>query len=387
MPWMLLLQQIRRAWFRVLLTGGGIALAIFLMTTLRTINTSLESTVKAAGGNRLVVSSAVSLFVFLPKKVLHELEDIEGVAAVTHWTWFGGIYIDEKNMFGRFATDPPTLRKVYGDQSPGRVDMVMDDDEWNAFIENRASCVIGTGLAEQYELAVGDTIELKGNIFPGDYAFELVGIYESGSGQFDEQTMFFHWTYMDELAGRRGEVSTFTLQLEPGADLAAVAARVDRAYESSDHRTRTMTEAAFTQMSVSMSGNVPLLFDFIVGAVLFAAFMIALNTMLLQGQERRLDVGVLKALGFGNVTVCMLFVVEGIVVCGLGGAVGGLCSHWIFNVVGVPVVKQFFPLFDILPKTQLLGLGTALAVGGVSGFVPGVLAARMPVIVGLSRHG
>lgn len=388
MPWALVFQQIYRSRIRVILTGGGIALAMFLLTTLRTVNTSLEGTVKAAGGNRLVVSSAVSLFVFLPKKLLIDMKAVEGVRAVTHWTWFGGVYGgDKKNMFARFACDPATLRDVYGDRTSGRVDFVLTPDEWDAFEADRSSCIIGDGLAEKFKFAVGDTIELEGNIFPGSYSFRVAGIYGRGNEQVDNQTMFFHWTYLDELAGRRGEVSTFTLELEPGVDLARTAREVDALYESSDHRTRTMTEAAFNQMFVSMWGNVPLLFDMIGGAVLFAAFMIALNTMLLTGHERRLATGVLKALGFGNVVIVSLFVVESVLVCGAGGAVGVLASHEIFNVVGVSMLARFFPNFYILPETQALAMTLSVLVGAVSGLVPGVIAARRPVIVALSRHG
>ena len=64
--------------------------------------------------------------------------------------------------------------------------------------------------------------------------------------------------------------------------------------------TTTATEAAFQQMFISMWGNIPLLLTMIGGAVIFAAFLIALNTMLLNGRERRLEFGVLKALGFAD---------------------------------------------------------------------------------------
>ena len=318
-PWHLLAQHLRRAWFRTFLTAAGIALAIFLMTTLRTVVTTLEETVKAAGGNRVIVSSAVSLFRYLPAKIERELRSMPGVRDVAHWTWFGGVYIDEGNMFGRFATEPTSFRRVYGDLSKGREDIVLPVKQWEDFIDDKTGCVVGAALAKQYGFAIGDTIELRGNIFPGNYAFNVKGIYERGSSQMDEVTLFFHWSYLDEVNARRGDVSLFTLDLEPGTDLAEIAIQVDERFASSDSRTRTMTEAAFNQMFISMWGNVPLFLSMIGGAVLFAAFMIALNTMLLHGQERRLEVGVLKALGFPNNVVGTLFVAEGILVCGLGG--------------------------------------------------------------------
>ena len=66
-------------------------------------------------------------------------------------------------------------------------------------------------------------------------------------------------------------------------------------------------------------------------AVLFAAFMIALNTMLLSVRERRLEVGVLKALGFPDRAVFLVFAAEGVWVCGLGGVAGALGAKFLFN--------------------------------------------------------
>ena len=123
-PWRLLFAHLRNAWFRVLLTAGGVALAVFLLATLRTVVTSLQETVRASGGNRVVVSSAVSLFVFLPSRMEAEIRSMPGVQEVTHWTWFGGVYIDSKNMFGRFATDPDSLRATFGDRSPGQEEII-----------------------------------------------------------------------------------------------------------------------------------------------------------------------------------------------------------------------------------------------------------------------
>ena len=385
-PWRLLFAHLRKAWFRVLLTAGGVALAVFLLATLRTLVTSLQDTVAASKNDRVVVSSAVSLFVFLPRKIEQEVRSMPGVREVTHWTWFGGVYIDAKNMFGRFATDPDTLRATYGDRSPGQEEIILEPEEWDAFAADRSGCIVGLGLAEKYGFAVGDQIELTGTLFEGDWVFNVRGIYESGSAQIDGATMFFQWDYLDEKAGRRGEISTLTVSLEPGTDLAAISRQIDERYASSDHRTRTLTEAAFNQMFVSMWGNVPALLTMIGGAVLFAAFMIALNTMLLHGQERRLEVGVLMSLGFPNSTIATLFIAEGMIVCGLGGQLGVGAAHVMFNTVGVTWLERFFPAFRILPETELIATAVALGVGAVSGAIPAWVAVRTTVTDALARR-
>ena len=388
MPWRLVFSHLRKAWFRTALTAGGVALAIFLLATLRTVITVLESVTKESNAHRLIVVSAMGFFKQLPIRLEQELRSTTGVRDVSHWTWFGGVYIDEKNMFSRFATDAESLRRVYGEGS--RPDMGMPAEQWEAFAGDRTGCIVGQGLVRQFGFKVGDKIELQGNIYPGQYTFTVRGVYTKGRDQIDEAMLFFHWKYLDEVVkaktGHGTEIGIYVIQCEEGADTGAIAHEIDERNASSDHATTTATEAAFNAMFVSMWGNVPLLLSMIGGAVLFAAFMIALNTMLLNGRERRLEYGVLKALGFPNSVAATLLVAEGAVVCGVAGALGVAGAHLLFDVQRVEVLDRFFPGFRILPETMLLSVAIATGVGIVSGAVPAIVAARTPTVVCLSRR-
>lgn len=386
-PWRLLFAHLRRSWFRTALTAAGVALAIFLLVLLRTVVTELEAGVKYARKSRLIVSSAVSLFRHLPEKVRFELRTIPGVLEVTHWTWFGGVYIDEANMFARFAVDAPSMRRVYGDLA-AKEEILLTPAEWQAFEEDRRGCIVGAALAKQYGFAIGDRIPMQGNIWGKDaYEFTVCGIYRRGSPQIDEASLFFHWKYLDETAGRRGECSLFVCSIADDADAGSITREIDERFESSTNRTRTLTEAAFNQMFVSMWGNVPVLLAMIGSAVLFAAFMIALNTMLLNARDRRNETGVLKALGFGDRSVFRLWVAEGLVVCGVGGSLGAVAAYVIFNEVGIEAMYRFFPSFTITRETMAIAVGTAFGVGFVSGLVPAWLSARIRVMDALSRFG
>jgi putative ABC transport system permease protein len=115
--------------------------------------------------------------------------------------------------------------------------------------------------------------------------------------------------------------------------------------------------------------------------------MIALNTMLLNARDRRLEIGVLKALGFQDRAVFWLVVTEGVVVCGAGGAAGAWGAKILFEEVGFDALYRFFPAFMITTETMWIAFGTSLGVGLVSGIVPGLLAARIRVIDALARFG
>jgi len=388
MPLMLIPAHARRNRLRTLLTAGSVAVALFLFCGLRTVITSIDRTVSEAASGRLVVQSAVSLFVALPISQWKKVEAVAGGRPVTHWTWFAGVYQDPKNFFARFATDVPSFRKVYGDRRPGGGDIAMPADQWDAWEGERTGCIIGRALVDRFGLKIGDVVPIEGNIYPGEYRFTIRGIYRSLKPTFDEGTMFFHWDYLDETNGGRGLVSTYTIDLEYPEQGPEVARKVDEEFASSANRTQTLTEQAFQAGFVSMWGNVPLFLSFIGGAVLFAACMVTVNTLLLNARERVTEVGVLKTLGFPDASIGAMNVIEGLLLSGAGGAAGCGLAWVAFNLSPMhDVMGTVIPDFTVLPRTVATAMAIALGLGLVSGLIPGIVAARMPVVRALRRIG
>ncbi len=386
-PFRISFAHIARNRLRSLLTLLSVTVTIFLFCTLRTVITTLDGLTAGSRSSRVVTMSAVSLFVQLPISMRRKLEGVPGVAAVTHWTWFGGIYQNEANFFARFAVDVPSLRKTYGDEAPqGSRDIVVDSADWDAFAADRRSCIIGSGLAKRFHWKKGSRIPLVGNIFPGDYEFTVVGIYEPGSTSFDRATMFFHWDYMNEVAGQPNRVSTYTLLLSDPNVGPDVTARVDEMFKNSPTRTRTLTERAFNAQFVEMWGNVPLLLTIIGAAVFFACFMITLNTMLLLARERFRETGILKALGFSGSSIAALSLFESILLCVLGTILGIAIASVAFQTEGMSL-ENFLPGFKVQAATMRMALGLGMLLGVVSGVVPALWLRRLPVIDALRKVG
>ena len=79
---------------------------------------------------------------------------------VSYGNWFGGTYQNEKNFIAAFAVDPESYLKMYPEY-------VVPPDQKKAFFNDRKACIAGRKLVERYHWKIGDTITLKGNIFPG----------------------------------------------------------------------------------------------------------------------------------------------------------------------------------------------------------------------------
>ena len=379
LPLRLIFAHSRRTWFRTLLTIGSVFVAVLLFGFLRTFIVSMKIQANSSDDRRLVTRSALSLFDQLPKKLYPEIAAMDGVQAVTHWSWYGGVYIssDPKHFWGRFGVEVPSFREVYGS------DMAMPEAQWRRFIQQRTACVIGQDLAASEELQLGSKVPLVGNIFAGRLELEVVGIYESKRKSFDAKTLFMHWDYMNEeskkLGGRSERVSTFTLLLKSGANADAVKRAVDARYESSDSRTLTTTERAFQQQFNSMWGNLPLYFGILGALVLIACLMVTANTMFLNSLERIREIGILKTLGFPPGIITALTLIEGVLLCVAGGA------------LTLPIIRSLdgkllvFVVGSVPPTTYLECLGISVLLGVISGLMPALMARRLDIVTAIRR--
>jgi putative ABC transport system permease protein len=379
-PLRLILAHFRASKLRTSLTVGSVALALFLFCTLQTVLTSLDALISGVGGNRLIASSAVSLFQLLPLSTVEKIRAarIDGIGGVGHWTWFDGVFRgDPSEFFARFAVDATAFRDQYGDRSERRAEYRLSAEDWDRFERGKATCIVGRGLAARYGLRVGDPLALEGTIFPGDWRFTIAAIYASDNPTYDEETMFFHWSYLNEGMRRPDVVGILSIDIR---DEARIAAQVDALFANSGHRTLTQPEAAFQAQFLSMWGNVGLLFSFIGGAVIFASFMITLNTMLLAVAERVKEIGVLKTLGFGNVTLRALYLVEATLLCGGGALLGAGLARLLWHGQPLHLATVVFPEFVVTDGTLLTAAGIGLGLALVSGIAPAIVASRTTIV-------
>jgi len=384
MPWRLLLRNVLRHPVRALLTAGSVAVAVFLLCILDASYRGLDAAVADASKTRLWVQSAVSLFVDLPESYQAKIESVPGVKDVVRFQWFGGIYQDPSNFFAQFGVDPAKWAANYPEVR--FIDGTLADWE-----KARTNCIIGSDLANRFGWRVGDHVPLIGTIFPrtdgGVWDFTVAAIYESTSVNVDQGTLFFHFEYLREgleqgaVQGPRG-VGVYLACLHPGQDASPVIAGIEQTYENGPQRVRATTEAEFQRQFVTMLGSVPTLLLSIGGGVLFAIFFAVLNTIMMAARERTRDVGILKALGFTNGAIAALLLVECVILCTLGGALGALLALaanrplWTF-------LNGFIPGFSIHSAVALSGLLMAVLLGLAAGALPAWNMRRLAPVTAL----
>jgi putative ABC transport system permease protein len=389
MPVRLLLRNVLAHPVRAFLTIGSIAVAVFLVCVLQAVTAGMTRAVDASSANRLLVQSAVSLFVDLPLSYQQKIAQVPGIEAICKWQWFGGNYAQDKGgFFAQFGIDPDTFLVSYPE-------MKVLEGSYEAFAQRRTGCIIGNELADKYGWKVGQTVPITGSLFPrtddGAWEFTVEAIYGSTSPSFDAQTLFFQFDYLRESIETGGAigpegVSLYMLRIAKDADPVRVQRDVDAMFENGPQRVQTTTEAEFNRQFISMLGDVPSLLQMVGAAVLFAIFFAVLNTMLLAGRERTRDLGVMKALGFTDRTAALLLVAESLLVCSIGAGLGLLIGYSLEEPMRMATAR-FIPGFGFDRTTLFLGAGIAVGIGLLAGILPGLRAARLTTVEALREVG
>jgi putative ABC transport system permease protein len=374
----LLFANLKRKKIRTTLTIGSFAVAMFLFGLLAAVRAGFRQGVDVAGADRLVVVGRTGLIQPLPLPYMERIRRLPGVKDVAHVTWFGGVYQDPKNFFAQFAIDVDTWRAVY-------TEFVVPDDQWSAFVADRQGAIAGKAIADRFGWKVGDRIPIQGAGYPGEWQFNLRGIY-TGRRPNDDLTQFwFHWKYLSENGPEytRDWIGWYVARLESGASAAAVARTIDEMFQNSAFETRSQSESAFMQSFVTQFGNIQFLILAIGGVVFFTLLLVTGNTMAMAVRERTGELAVLKTVGFTDGFVILLVLVETLIVAALGGALG-LIGAKLLSLTGDPT-GGMLPGFYIPNLGLVFGFLIALAVGLLAGLVPAWSAGRLKVVEALRR--
>lgn len=347
----LILKNILRNKRRTFLTISSLVVSLFLMITLATILTEFTRGSNEANPLRLITRHSVSLAFPLPVAYQQRIASIPGVRYVTPFSWFGGIYKDEKNFFANFAVDPHIIRDLMPE-------LKMPDDEWQGFFNDRQGAIVGKKLVSLYGFNVGQRITLKSPIYNADMEFIVRGIYTGA----DEKTLYFNHEYLNESlpAWAKDKVGTFFIMAKSADDLPRISQAADSMFLNTDAPTKTESEREFAQSFETMMGSVKQFMYGIMAAITFSLLLVMANTMAMSVRERTKEVGTLKALGFQRGTIAWLFVGESLLVALVGASLGIGIALLIFRSIDLSLYIPNFISF--MPTTETLVGAFTLAI-------------------------
>jgi putative ABC transport system permease protein len=379
----LIWSSLLRRKLRTLLTAVCILVAFVLFGYLAAIGQALDQGVSVAGADRLIVRHRVSITQPLPVSYQRRISGVGGVRAVTHASWFGGIYQEPKNFFGQMAVVPPDYLKMYPE-------FLLPEEQKQAWFRNRTGAIVGRKTAERFGWKVGDRIPLQATVWGKKdggrtWEFELEGIYDGAEQGTDTTNFFFHYDYFDESRSfGEGLVGWYLVRVANPERADRVAADIDELFTNSSAETKAETEGAFLRGWARQIGDITTIMAAILGAVFLTILFVAGNTMAQSVRERTEELGVLKAMGFTHGQVLVLVLAESCLLALLGGGLG-LTVAWLLIARGDPTGGTL-PMFYFPQGDVLRGVGYALLLGVSAGALPAWQARRLQIAEALRRQ-
>lgn len=369
---------------RTALTVLGLVVATLSFGLLQTVVDAWYAGAEGASNTTLVTRNATSLVFPLPLAYQARIRAVDGVTGVGYANWFGGVYKDPKNFFAQFAISGQSYLDIYPDY-------LLSEEERAAFLRDRKGAIVGRKLANQYGFKVGDTIPIKGTIYPGQWDFVVRGIYDGKQDSTNTATMFFHWDYVNEglkkiYPRRANQVGVYVVRIARAEDAAATSNAIDAQFRNSLAETLTETEKAFQLGFVSMSEAIVVAVRVVSFVVIVIIMAVMANTMAMSARERLGEYATLKVLGFGPGYLAALIFGESLLLSVFGAALGVALLFPLTAVIG-SAMGTMFPVFQVAPLTLLLQALAALLIGVVAGIAPTMRAVRVNIVEGLRSIG
>jgi putative ABC transport system permease protein len=380
-----ILRNVLRHKVRAGLTVLGFAVALVAFGVLSTVVGAWYAAADKAAPTRLVTRNGISLAFPLPLYYRDKIRALDGVRSVSHATWFGGIYQNPKNFFAQFAIDPGSYLPMYPE-------FLFKDEELRAFLRDRKGAIIGRNLANTYGLKVGDSLPLRGTIFPGNWEFTVRAVYDGAKANTDTSQMLFHWQYLNEtLKGRtRGgdtdQIGVFLVDIHDPRRAAEIGRAIDVLFVNSLAETLTETEKAFHLSFVAMADALILAIRLVSFVVIVIILAVMGNTMAMTARERLSEYATLKTLGFGPGFVGVLIFGESLAVAA-AGALAGIASTFPVARLFAAQTGTLFAIFEVSAATVAMQAGCAVVVGIGAALLPARRAVTMRIVDGLRAIG
>lgn len=241
--------------------------------------------------------------------------------------------------------------------------------------------VVGSYIANELfpdNDAVGSYISMSGQ------KFKIVGILtqvDGGEENSNDDLIIIPYT-VAQCLGRAGSINTIYVRVTNSNEVDLIQNLIENElyslYKNEDYYNVTSQEAMLETLS-SVTGTLSIVLGGIAAISLLVGGIGIMNIMIVSVTERTREIGIRKAIGAKKNNILMQFLIEGLILTGLGGILGialGCLSITIIGKLGlVPAVYSI--------KWILIAFFVSLLTGIIFGLFPAYKAAKLDPIVAL----
>jgi putative ABC transport system permease protein len=359
-----ILHSITHRKLRTSLTVFGISLGIFAVIVMgamsENFNQTFDTSMKLTADKIRVFPESGFFGGSLKAEVAGKVKKVPGVADA-----FGAFQAPlEKESLGGFGDNmvfavPPEKQKLVVQDvklTSGR--LLLPGDTYRT--------VIGSSIARQFDIGVGDKLEIN------EKNFTVVGVLEY-TGSFFDSVAQIPLEQAQDLYKRRGEVSVVLAVPEEGVDADRLAQRIELSVDD-------VTTFSPSELRRQIEQQLVIFSLITISAALLAAIiggLSVMNTMLMSVTERTREFGLLKALGAETKDILLMTLGEAIIMGIIGGILGILGGNLLVYYLNQWLESQGTRLFTVTPRLMVVALLFATLLGAVSGLYPAYRAAKM----------
>jgi putative ABC transport system permease protein len=367
---------------RSLLTVASLAVSFFIFAALQSVVSSLDANIVEFGKLPIaVVGHRAGLNHFLPEAYADRIRRVPGVKNVVAMLYLGGSYgdmhapTDALVAVGGDSVD--ALRTIWGKN------LIVSDEDWARFMSARDAALVGPQLQSRFGWKPGQKVTLNGTNLPIDLTFTVAG---TASFRTDQSLFLYHREYADQaMKGGFGEVTLFWAEVESAEALPEIAGRIDRALADTSEPIRTISEQELTTWYLGMVGDIRGAVRAVAAMVLVAMLFVTSNSIAISTRARHAEIATLKAIGFSSFDVGSGVVMESVLECATGSAVGLAAAYLLFSQRALSLGTGPLSGFHVAPSTVEIGMAASVLVGAAAAAVPAWRVARTNVVTALRR--
>ena len=368
----------------------GVMALVILVSLVNGATSTVTDTISSLGTNLLTVTVSDDKGQPISLSDLAEFSETDGIGQTAAW--------QSESAVGKYGSTAETVQ-LYGTTAAyyniQGLNMLLGRYIKSADVENASNiCVINENAAQEligYSDCIGEEISLNG------IKFKVVGVLEDNDDSLtavfssSSLAVYIPYTSLVRLSSSvSSKITSFYVSAETdGTTAEAESAMYSILYErfaQDEDAFEIDTRDALEDTMSSVTSILAILLGGIAGISLIVGGIGIMNIMLVTVTERTREIGIRKAIGASRGVILQQFLLESVVLCMLGCAIGIFLSWGTLRIISV-VVASLDLTFRMNGAVVLIAVLFCFIIGVGFGLYPANKAAKMKPIDALHYGG
>ena len=368
----------------------GVMALVILVSLVNGATSTVTDTISSLGTNLLTVTVSDDKGQPISLSDLAEFSETDGVGQTAAW--------QSESAVGKYGSNAETVQ-LYGTTAAyyniQGLSMLLGRYIQRADVENASNiCVINEKAAQEligYSDCIGEEISING------IKFKVVGVLEDNDDSLtavfssNSLAVYIPYTSLVRLSSSvSSKITSFYVSAETGGTTAetesAMYSILYERFAQDEDAFEIDTQDALEDTMSSVTSILAILLGGIAGISLIVGGIGIMNIMLVTVTERTREIGIRKAIGASRGVILQQFLLESVVLCMLGCAIGIFLSWGTLRIISV-VVASLDLTFKMNGAVVLIAVLFCFIIGVGFGLYPANKAAKMKPIDALHYGG